>query len=84
MSHSKMTKRGRSLYVEKWNPYAKNYINTCAICGRKGYSSVIEQQDFCSTLEKTAIYTELSKIYDKLELDSYGRCEICAKIQDKN
>ena len=61
MSHSKMTKRGRSLYVEKWNPSAKKYINTCVLCGHKGYSPVIEQDYFCNTLEKKAIY-----IIDKL------------------
>lgn len=84
MSHSKITKRGRSLYVEKWNPSSKKYINTCVLCGYKGYSPVIEQDDFCSTLENIAIYSELSKTLNKLELDTLGRCEQCAKIHDKN
>lgn len=84
MSHSKVTKRGRSLYVEKWNPSAKKYINTCVLCGHKGYSPVIEQDDFCNTLENTAVYMELSKTLNKLELDSLERCEECARIQDKN
>lgn len=84
MSHSKITKRGYSLYIESWNPSAKKYINTCSLCGCKGYSPVIEQDDFCSTNEKSAIQTELSKTLNKLELDSLGRCADCAKIQDKN
>ena len=83
MSHSKFTKRGHSIYVEKWNPSAKKYINTCVLCGHKGYSPVIEQDDFCNTLENTAIYIELSKTLNKLELDSLGRCDDCASIQDK-
>ena len=52
MSHSKHTKRGYSLYIENWNRSAKKYINTCCICGHKGYSPVIEQDDFCTTYEK--------------------------------
>ena len=84
MSHSKHTKRGYSLYIENWNRSAKKYINICYICGRKGYSPVIEQDDFCSTLENKAIYKELSKILGKLELDELGRCKECARVQDKH
>lgn len=83
MSHSKHTKRGYSLYIEKWNGSAKKYINTCKICGHSGYSSVIERKDFCDSLENAAIYRELSKTLNKLELDDLGRCEFCAKVQDK-
>ena len=43
MSHSKTTKKGYSLYIEKWNPKAKRYINTCALCGKQGYNPSIEQ-----------------------------------------
>lgn len=82
MSHSKYTKRCYSLYIEKWNPSAKKYINTCAICGHKGYRPVIEQTDFCSNLENKAIYKELTKILSKMQLDKAGRCEDCAKVQD--
>ena len=83
MSHSKHTKRGYSLYIEKWNGSAKKYINTCKICGHTGYSPVIEQDDFRSSLENAAIYKELTKILNKLELDELGRCQACAKVQDK-
>jgi hypothetical protein len=84
MSHSKHTKRGYSLYIENWNRSAKKYINICCICGHKGYSPVIEQGDFCSTLENKAIYRELSKTLCKLELDELGRCKDCARVQDKH
>ena len=30
-----------------------------------------------------AIYEELTKSFSVLELDEFGRCETCAKIQDK-
>ena len=82
MSHSKHTKWGNSLYIENWNPAAKKYINTCAICGGKGYSPAIEQEDFCNNLENNAIYKELVKILSKMELDEFGRCEVCAKVMD--
>ena len=84
MSHSKFTKRGCSLYLEKWNPAAKKYINTCKICGHKGYSPVIEQEGFCNNLPNKAIYRELKRTLDMLSLDELGRCECCARLQEKN
>lgn len=89
MSHSKMTKRGRSQYVEKWNPSAKRFINTCALCGTQGYDPSIEKEGFVreerhlSDLEHRAIRAELMKIYKPLPLDRLGRCEACAKAMDK-
>lgn len=83
MSHSKHNKRGYSLYIENWNPSAKKYINTRAICGKKGYSLVIEKEEFCDNPENNAIYKELHKILNEMELDMLGRCLDCAKIQDK-
>ena len=83
MSHSKVRKKGQSLYVDKWNPAAKKYINICMLCGRKGYSPAIEEVDFPNTLERKAIYNELTKMFDyALHLDSFGRCGDCAKRQD--
>lgn len=61
----------------------KKFINTCSVCEYKGYSPVIEQDDFCSTAEIEAIFDELSKTLCKLELDEFGRCEDCARVQDK-
>ena len=83
MSHSKYTKRGYSLYIEKWDGSAKKYINTCKICGHKGYSPVIEYEDFCTTRRNKVIFEELTKTLRKLELDESGRCRDCARIQDR-
>ena len=80
MSHSKHTKRGYSLYIEKWNRSSKKYINTCVICGYKGYSPVIKYKGFCDNLENKVIYEELTKILNELQLDELGRCEDCAKV----
>lgn len=77
MSHSKHTKRGYSIYLEKWDPSAKKYINTCATCGSRGYSPVIEEN-----LKDTVIYRELVKTLPKMELDMMGRCSDCARVQD--
>ncbi len=82
MSHSKQTKRGRSLYIEVWNPSAKKYINVCKVCGRKGYSPVLEMEGFCDEIKNRAIYSELKKTLQMLPLDEYGRCENCARLQD--
>ncbi len=78
MSHSKHTKRDYSIYIEKWDKSAKKYINTCVICGHKGYSPVVEEEGF-----DKVTFKELSKTLRKLELDEYGRCIYCARVQDK-
>ena len=83
MSHSKKTKKGFSLFVESWNPKAKKFINTCKICGKQGYRPTIEDDGFSENPEHCAIYSELSKIMQPLNLDDLGRCEICAKLTDK-
>ena len=89
MSHSKNTKRGFSLYLEKWNPSAKKYINVCSICGCKGYSPVILEVDFYDKnpivfSENRATYEELTKTLKPLKLDDLGRCEACAKVHVKH
>lgn len=84
MSHSKYTKRGYSLNIEKWFRSAKKYINTCKICGYKGYSPVIEYEDFCTTRSNKVIFKELTKTLRKLELDESGRCRDCARVQDRD
>ena len=83
MSHSKMTKRGRSQYVESWNPAAKKYIIRCKCCGSEGYSPSVDEPDFCIDPIRRAIASELTRIYKRLDLDELGRCSICKKIQDK-
>ena len=84
MSHSKFTKRGRSLYLESWNPSAKKYINTCKLCGHKGYSPVIEQEGFRDEQINRVIYSELTQTLTVLPLDEFGRCATCAKLMDGN
>ena len=79
MSHSKHTKRGYSIYLEKWNPSAKKYINTCTICGSRGYSPVIENAEF----KETVIREELIKTLPRMVVDELGRCSDCARIQEK-
>ena len=84
MSHGKKTKRGNSLYLDKWNPYAKKYINTCKLCGCRGYSPAIDEEDFSDTVGNGAIRYELKRTLTKLELDGFGRCADCAKVHDKS
>ena len=83
MSHSKTTKKGFSLYIEKWNPKAKKYINTCTLCGKQGYNPSIESEGFTDDLERRVIRDELKKTLSALSLDDYGRCADCAKRMDK-
>lgn len=82
MSHSKFNRRGHSLYIENWNPYAKKFINVCILCGKKGYRPSIKEEGFCNTSEKKAIFAELTSTYKEMGLDELGRCEDCARIQD--
>lgn len=65
------------MYLEKWNPAAKKYVNTCAICGSRGYSPAVE-----GNLKDTPEYRELKKTLPKMELDDMGRCRECARVQD--
>lgn len=89
MSHSKMTKRGRSQYVEKWNPTAKRFINICTLCGARGYSPTVDEDGFVynnakeiTDFEHRAIREELRSILSPLPLDGLGRCPDCAKRTD--
>ena len=89
MSHSKMTKRGKSHFVEGWNPSAKRFITTCVLCGAVGYNPTIEDEGFVSNEAKTvasfehrAIRDELRRIYAPLALDALGRCPVCVKAMD--
>ncbi len=90
MSHSKFTKRGRSLYIQKWNPSAKRFIRTCVICGAQGYSPDIDDEGFVydnahnlSHTEHRAIRAELKRVFGPLALDRFGRCDACAKAMEK-
>lgn len=88
MSHSKKTKRGRSLYIENWNPRARRFIAVCALCGREGYRPSILEEGFekegvAPDFEHRAIVAELTRVYSPLPLDSLGRCEVCAGNMDR-
>jgi hypothetical protein len=84
MSHSKITKRGRSHYVERWNARAKRFVVTCALCGHTGFSPNVLEDGFANTLEKQAIVEELQSTLEPLALDELGRCGVCvAAAQDK-
>ena len=86
----KLSKKGKSLYVDKWNPAAKKHINTCKLCGKQGYNPSIEDEGFiqpspnATNYEHRAIYAELTKILQPLPLDELGRCEHCAAIMDES
>ena len=80
MSHSKQTKRGHSLYIEKWSREDKKYINVCAVCGTRGYSPYIAGEDFRRRNE--VVFRELSAMMNELPLDSLGRCADCAAVMD--
>ena len=90
MAHSKMTKKGKSYYVDKWNPSAKAFIDTCSLCGAQGYNPSIDEEGFVHPApDKTdfvhrAIRAELTEILSPLPLDRLGRCAQCAKLMDKN
>ncbi len=89
MSHGKMVKRGESRYVENWNPKAKRFVNTCALCGAQGYSPAIDEEGFvCDASGKVTdpqhrfIRESLQEIFKPLPLDDLCRCPVCAKILD--
>ena len=83
MSHSKTNKKGYSLYIEKCNPKAKKYINTCVLCGCQGYNPSIEREGFVDDMERRVIYSELKKTLSALSLDDCCRCIDCAKRMNK-
>ena len=79
MSHSKFNKKGISLYIQKSNPESRKYINTCSICGCKGYNPSIDCDGFDDDPIRRVVRHELKKNYPALLLDDYGRCADCAK-----
>jgi len=78
MSHSKINKRGRSQYVERWNPRAKRFVVSCALCGHTGFSPSILEKGFAKTFERQAIVQYLQSVLKPLHLDRFGRCSVCA------
>lgn len=91
MSHDKFIKRGKSLYIDNWNPSAKKFINTCSVCGAQGYAPGIDEDGFVfnnagktHNFEHKAIHEELKRIFKPLAVDSLGRCSDCARRMDKD
>jgi len=79
MSHSKMSKRGESKYVDSWCPDAKRQIVACSLCGHKGFHPrVLEEGFFTNTNEGCFIRKSLESVLEPLELDEFGCCPICA------
>ena len=88
MAHSKMTKRGRSQYVEVWNPAAKKFIVACALCGTQGYKPSIDEEGFIRdggrvNYEHSAIHAALTRTLKPLALDETGVCEDCKRAANK-
>ncbi len=87
--HSKKTKKGKSLYVESWNPKSKKFINTCALCGKQGYKPSIIEDGFVNisptvkNYEHSAIRNELTAILNPLPLNEHGLCEVCENLTFK-
>jgi hypothetical protein len=81
VSHSKLTGRGRSLYLEKWNPSAQRFIVTCVHCARTGFRPEILEDDFAFSMERQAVLSELQRVLKPLPLDAVGRCKVCAGIE---
>jgi hypothetical protein len=78
--------RSRKDHWFEMNPYAQRFINTCAVCGTKGYAPHIDDADFAGN-ESTVIHrfsrgklqAMLRKYYTPMALDEAGRCEACAR-----
>ena len=89
MSHSKKVKRGESLYVEHWNPSAKRFINTCRLCGARGYSPTILDEGFLYDRAgnadgvHAAIYASLTATLQPLALSEDGICLACARVLEE-
>jgi hypothetical protein len=88
MSHSKKTKRGRSLYLDTWHREGRRFVVSCALCGREGYAPSILEEGFekeggRANHEHAAVAAELMRIYSPLPLDDLGRCEVCARNMDR-
>jgi hypothetical protein len=83
MSHSKPQNRGKSLYLENWNPRAKSYLLACAKCGHIGFSPSILDPGFDDTLEKKAIKKALVGTHRSIHINDAGVCEQCSSAQHR-
>lgn len=73
------------------NSYSKRFINTCAICGAKGYAPQIDDPDFADEkfsphrdFSRKALRGMLRRYYKPLPLDGNGRCADCAGPENES
>lgn len=66
------------------NPYAKRFINTCAVCGAQGYAPQVDDADFAGNeptvfhrFSREKLRAMLHKYYQPMALDEFGRCDEC-------
>jgi hypothetical protein len=83
MSHSKMTRRGKSHYLESWNPSAKRFIVSCSLCGHAGFKPEVLEPSFSLTTKGRETRRELEAVLKPLSIDAAGRCETCAHVSAK-
>ena len=79
MSHSKYRKFGRSYLLERRGKSEK-YINTCAVCGSRGYDPSVDVDNLTQAGDEIR-YRELMRIFPPLALDELGRCTDCARLE---
>ena len=83
MSHSKMTRRGKSHYLESWDPRAKRFIVSCSHCGHLGFRPEVLEPAFVQTAKGRPTKAELEAVLKPLTLDAAGRCEVCANVSQQ-
>ena len=64
-------------------PKMKKWINTCLCCGARGYRPDMPDVITIGGEKKTIFADRIRKYFDPLEVDRYGRCEICAKLMER-
>jgi hypothetical protein len=78
--------RSRKDHWFELNPYAKRFINTCAVCGAQGYAPQIDDADFAGNestvfhrFSRDVLQARLRRYYRPLSLNEAGRCAACAR-----
>ena len=68
------------------NPFAKRFINTCAVCGAEGYAPQIDDADFAGNestvfhqFSREKLQAMLRGYFEPLALDEAGHCAACAR-----
>jgi hypothetical protein len=72
MSQSKEKERGKSNYLDDFNPAARRHVVACISCGKRGSNP--------ATLENETnpyIVQEISRMFEPLSLDDSGVCDVC-------